>query len=624
MPRSVMNATPDSPGAPGRPRIATPISTAEFLRIQRQCDLLRTHREHLGLSRERFANAHGLTVRDYSRKEKGARISMASLYVLQNALQMGPEASEELFTLVTGGAPSLKALAVDPALERVTARWAAAHVHTQKNPTVLMDGGWNARHFNAAWVEIFDAIEPHPTDHPLDNPMRFLLFHPLAPHLFPSWEERWLVTAVTQVAIHYTLRPEDPSLQDIRRRIHDVPLLEELYVSRAQRELAERGVDVIFEGDVSQRHVVAGTDTADILLTVLIPWHAREYGYQMMTMSPRDHGVLIPDSHPSPEAVYLRPRHPSAPKASTAPHSDGASPPNGKTTAATAPQAQSGYSEWALTVGQLLHWYRTKHVRLSQERLAREKLPVTSRTYGPWERDELLPKAEYVPQIAAALKMPDPVRRYLHTRITNSDPPIISTPVGPDIAERSALWARVHVESQPAPTATMDGAWQILVCNDAYRSLFAHVPTDPTGAHPTQSWLRYVLFHPDARETLGEWSTQWLPGTMTDLVVTLTREQGALPTEQRAFLQEIEADPVLSDAYARSIHRDPQGSATDTTTLGDGDIRTIWTPNGPNPNDTRTEQPVCVTVGVPLHGKAHGHCMLTLTPWDQDAQPHAA
>ncbi|MEU5239743.1 hypothetical protein ACH4UR_25185 [Streptomyces lydicus] len=605
-----MNARPEH----GDAAHSGPTAPSHHLRMRRQRELLRTHRQLLGMTQEEFAYQHGFSVRAVVEWENGGRITMATMYSLRDALRMGPQAFDELFAVVTGGAPTLKALAVDPELDRITARWAATHVHPQPNPTVLMDGGWNARAFNASWVQIFDQVEPHPNDHPLDNPMRFLLFHPLAPELFPDWEERWLVTAVTQVAMHYALHPTHPSLQDMRRRIHSIPLLEDLYVHRARKELAERGVNVIFEGDVDRRPVVAGHDRSDILLTVLIPWHARDYGYQMMTMSPLDNSALLPDapeSHTPPHGtIHLSPQHPSGPR----------TPVPAAPTKATLPSNTVGqppnYAERALTVGQLLLWYRTL-LGLSQERLVRQThLPVSLRTYIDWETDRRLPQAKHIPIIARVMKMPTGVRDYLHNLVTGSDAPVLGTRLSPDAAQRSAMWARVHVDGQPAPTAMMDGAWQVVHCNQPYRQLFAHVSDDPTGHAPTQNWLHYVLFHPDARTTLGNWEDSWLTGTMTDLMVSLTRQRGALPDEHLAFIAAIEADPVLNDVYARSVDQHLQISTMGVTTLGDGDIRTMWLPATSAPT-RRAKRTVCVTAGIPLHSKAQGYCLLTLAPYDE-------
>ncbi|MFI2187889.1 hypothetical protein [Streptomyces sioyaensis] len=521
------------------------------------------------------------------------------MYALHDALRMGPAARDELFELVTGSAPALKALTVDPTVDYITARWADAHVHAQPNPTVLMDGGWNARHFNAAWERIFDAIEPHPTDHPLDNPMRFLLFHELASSMFPD-EERWLVTAMTQVAVHLALRPENPTLLDLRRRIHAVPRLEELYVGRVRQGLTERGVDMVLEGDVSQRPVLFGSETCEILLTVLIPWHARDYGYQMMTMSPRDGRLLT-----APPSVLPIPQ----PQADPRPRGEGE------------PVARTRcYAEGALTVGQLLHWYRTRHVGITQEHLARAHLPVTDRTYRTWETDKDLPRVAYVPHIATALQMPDSVRRYLYSLITKGDAPMSGTWGGPTLAARSDLWIREHVDdrNQPAPTALLDGTWNILACNNAYHRLFAHVPAHPRNS-PTQNWLRYVLFHPDARESLGQWQERWLIGAMSDLVTTLVRQQKELSLEHLEILQDIEADPTLSNAYTCRIRRQMREAMA--APLCDGDIRTMRIPSRSDPGGARTDITICITAGVPLHGKAYGYKLLTLAPQDEQATP---
>ncbi|MEU9125121.1 hypothetical protein AB0C96_35695 [Streptomyces sp. NPDC048506] len=568
---------------PGIPRPLPPITAGE---------MLRSHRIRLGYtSRESFAFQHGHSPRGYSDLETdNARMSMATMYALREQLRMGPVAKDQLFQLVTGAPPALKALEVDPALDRVTARWADAHVHTHQDPVVLMDGGWHTRHFNAAWAQIFDAIPPHPRDHPLDNPMRFLLFHPAAAQMFPDWE-KWLVTAVTQVAWHYDLHPENPHLRDIRRRIAEDDFLEDLYVNRARQELTDHGTDAILQGDVDERPVLIDGKTMSILLTVMSPGHAQECGYQLFKLT------LL---GPYPGNVTPAPSRAPCPAAVDGPHDD-------HPAIITAPeQAVMPGPDRALTPGQLLRAYRERLGLPRHTVLRGAHLPVrTDRTLRKYEGDEAKPRSEYLPGLARVLTMSVWVAQYLDILVTRREPLPLGVNLPAEVTGRCARWAREHVTHQAAPTALMDGAWDVITCSSSFHELFRHVPADSL-SHPTVNWLRYVAFHPDARVTLVDWYERWLIPALTDFGEVLTRYAHAVQPEQKALLDEFEADPLLWDAYTRRVGQVLQRAGAGVATRGDGAVRKLSVPSHGDAAGARTELSVRITTGVPLFGRPWG------------------
>ncbi|MFI1621852.1 hypothetical protein ACH4VT_33580 [Streptomyces lydicus] len=574
----------------GGPRPAPPLTAGV---------VLRSHRIRLGYtSREAFALDHGYSPRSYSDMETDhAKVSMATMYALREQLQMGPIARDQFFQLVTGAPPALKALELDAALDRITARWADAHVHTHQDPVVLMDGGWHARHFNAAWAAIFDAVPPHPRDHPLDNPMRFLLFHPLAAQMFPDWEI-WLVTAVTQFAWHYDLHPENPHLQDMRRRIAQNDFLEDLYVNRARQELIDHGTDVILQGDVDERPVLVDGTVMSILLTVMTPGHAQEYGYQLMKMT-----MLGP--HPRQDALVPPPCPVPADTA-----------PAGAASAIPPERGVMPSPDRALTAGQLLRAYRERAGLPRHVVLRRAKLPVrTDRWLRYCEEDTTRPKAEYLPGLARVLRMSVWVAQYLDILVTRRDPRPLGVKLPPELKGRCARWAHEHVTHQAAPTVLVDGAWDVLACSPAFRQLFRHVPADSPN-HPAVNWLRYVALHPDAQETLANWYEQWLIPAMTDFGDALTRYGNALHLEQKALLAEFEADPLLWDAYTRRVGQVLQGSGTSVAARGDGAVRQMLIPLHDGATGRRRKASVRITTGTPLFGKPWSLQMGTFTPLD--------
>ncbi|MFI0220239.1 MmyB family transcriptional regulator [Streptomyces lydicus] len=586
---------PNAIGSGAKQGAAAPVTTS---------DLLRSHRMRLGATQEEFAQAHGFSVRAYRDMENGGKISMANMYALRESLCMGPQARAQFFRLVTGDAPSLRGLTVDEGLARVTAKWAEVHLYSQESPTVLMDGGWNAIHFNAAWAGLFDSVEPHPRDHPLDNPLRFCFFHPDAPRIFLDWQESWLITAMCQFAHYYDLNPDSEQLIEIRNRIAQVPLLESVYVHRVSAELTERGAKRIIEGDVSDRPLLVGQRPLSALLTVSIPWHAREYGYQLLTLSYPNAKATWP-----PTAVLPPPRR-TRPDAGSG--GDATQAPTGTTANSPEPGPRVPHDQ-AVTVGHLLREYR-KRAGLSQEMLPRTAgLPMTSRTYRKLETDKGRPRKEQVGPLAKALAMPTSVERFLYTMITKGDPPTLGVRGGPILEGLTERWARDHVDDQKqkAPTVLMDGAWHVIACNDAYRALFRHVPADPIN-HPTTNGFRYVVFHPDARETLAEWYEQWAVPYLVEFGATLMRHRDAPHPAHLGLLWEIQADPYLWKIYRGRVHRELQGGGNAIGFEGDGDVRGMHLPIEGS-GSTRAFTEVLVTAGVPLHGKAYGYQFCTLT-----------
>ncbi|MFF4283185.1 hypothetical protein ACFY0Z_30935 [Streptomyces kronopolitis] len=579
-------------------------------------NLMRDHRRAQGETQESFALKHGYSDRKYRAMESGGKISTADMYALANQLNMSPSAYAQFFFLVTGDAPT-RGLTVDESrtvgegMKCVTAEWAKVHVHRQVDPAVLVDGCWNVVHFNTAWASIFEAVRPHPYDHPLVNPLKFCLFHPQAPHFLLHWQERWLITALSQFAYQYFVNQDNAELREIRDRIRGNDLLEGIYSHRIGNELADRGIDRLSDGDVEERPLLLpGRGEQTVLVTTGHPWFGRHYGYEVVTFS-HPNGVQ-PLLTPLPAPATGDRTRPEPPTHSTA-------PPEEQNAAAADPAPPNRHSpEFALTVGQLLTKYRKK-IGLSQEVFTRSaELPISDGTYVKYERDKQLPPKEYHDELSQALRMPPSVKQLLYSLTAQAEPPTLSVRAASETERRTRRWVSVHLEDrrQKSPSVLMDGAWQVKFCNTAYRELFAHVPPDPRN-HPMVNPFRYVVFHQDAKVSLADWYDIWLTPWLVELGSALLWQEhrGAHHPEHRALYDEIEKDPFLRETFNDRVMRDLRGGGATIGFESDGDIRGMLLPvQQPDGTFTRQYTPMLVTAGVPSHLKQTGELFTTMTP----------
>ncbi|MFJ7153223.1 hypothetical protein ACIQVT_34335 [Streptomyces sp. NPDC100445] len=106
------------------------------------------------------------------------------------------------------------------------------------------------------------------------------------------------------------------------------------------------------------------------------------------------------------------------------------------------------------------------------------------------------------------------------------------------------------LEQLSCPSLVVDRHWNVVMTNNAFETLFRGVRPHPT-AMPGDNFLRFVLFHPDAGEVLGEHEPGWcLP--------MLAQFRAALETyghdhELQAVRREIAQDPIMEAAYRQGL-----------------------------------------------------------------------
>src|SRR5882757_238889 len=106
------------------------------------------------------------------------------------------------------------------------------------------------------------------------------------------------------------------------------------------------------------------------------------------------------------------------------------------------------------------------------------------------------------------------------------------------------------LEVLPLPSVVFDLRWDVVLCNDAFETLFAGIGPHPT-AMPSHNFLRFVLFHPDASIVLGEHESSWCLPMLANFADAVKRhdQDRALQSIRRDIAQ----DPIMDAAYRHGL-----------------------------------------------------------------------
>ncbi|WP_267242462.1 transcriptional regulator [Streptomyces sp. PR69] len=131
------------------------------------------------------------------------------------------------------------------------------------------------------------------------------------------------------------------------------------------------------------------------------------------------------------------------------------------------------------------------------------------------------------------------------------------------------------MDAVPLPSLLFDRRWDVAHANPAFDALFRHVAPHPT-AMPTQNFLRFVLFHPDAATVLADHETSWCLPLMAQLESAL--ESDGEDRVLRAIRDDIADDPIMDAAYRCGLPH--WMSAVGAAALHhDGAVRPLWHPD---------------------------------------------
>lgn len=106
------------------------------------------------------------------------------------------------------------------------------------------------------------------------------------------------------------------------------------------------------------------------------------------------------------------------------------------------------------------------------------------------------------------------------------------------------------LDAAPFPSLVVDHRWDVLLTNTAFRTLFQDVEPHPT-ALPSENFLRFVLFHPDAAMVLGDHESSWCLPMLAHFAETVERyghDHGL-----QAIRRDIAQDPIMEAAYRHGL-----------------------------------------------------------------------
>ncbi|MEU4654711.1 hypothetical protein AB0G32_12280 [Streptomyces sp. NPDC023723] len=106
------------------------------------------------------------------------------------------------------------------------------------------------------------------------------------------------------------------------------------------------------------------------------------------------------------------------------------------------------------------------------------------------------------------------------------------------------------LDAVPHPSFVVDHRWDVVLANGAFRTLFRETGPHPT-AMPGDNFLRYVLFHPDAPEVLGEHESRWCLPMLAHFASVI--EHHGHDHVLQAIRREIAQDPIMEAAYRQGL-----------------------------------------------------------------------
>ncbi|MFD6335280.1 helix-turn-helix domain-containing protein [Streptomyces niveus] len=220
-----------------------------------------------------------------------------------------------------------------------------------------------------------------------------------------------------------------------------------------------------------------------------------------------------------------------------------------------------------MQANRLQHFLRGRrgHLDLSQNQVA-GRLAITERSYGNWERGRVKEWTDdKLYALAEALEMSEyqTARLFLYAvgrapqsdlcatfRRTESEDPAVAAFLGDYTVMMDAL---------SLPSFVINQRWDVKMANLAFRDLVREVRSHPT-AMPSENFLRFGLFHPDAHTVLVD-HPKWQLAMLAQLSSSL--EWHDEDTGLQAIRRDVYLHPALRDAYLNDMPDWVLGSGAD-------------------------------------------------------------
>jgi PAS domain-containing protein len=161
------------------------------------------------------------------------------------------------------------------------------------------------------------------------------------------------------------------------------------------------------------------------------------------------------------------------------------------------------------------------------------------------------------------------------------------------------------LEYLSCPSLVVDRQWNVVMANRAFEALFCGVRPHPT-AMPGENFLRFVLFHPDAGEVLGDHEPGWCLPMLAQLRSAL--ESCAHDQELQAIRRDVAQDPLMEAAYRQGLPHWIRAVGEAATRL-DGAVRLL---HHPDPRRGRIECRIIEDSPPPLRELGYRHLTMVL------------
>jgi transcriptional regulator with XRE-family HTH domain len=181
-------------------------------------------------------------------------------------------------------------------------------------------------------------------------------------------------------------------------------------------------------------------------------------------------------------------------------------------------ESSSSYTDDPFNPGGLHGFLVEQRGRLGLRQIdVANELPVTLRHYRNLESGHASLHPDVLERLVDILEMNPADRRQLYRLTVQHDPPVSHGHQLAELDEITRVWVHAYVYPMKNPTIFADGCGRILAYNPAYAAIWEGI--EPGESHPTKSFTRFVLFHPQAREVLVDWQSAWLPPTLGKLIL---------------------------------------------------------------------------------------------------------
>ncbi|MFF8731405.1 hypothetical protein ACF073_33705 [Streptomyces sp. NPDC015171] len=170
------------------------------------------------------------------------------------------------------------------------------------------------------------------------------------------------------------------------------------------------------------------------------------------------------------------------------------------------------------------------------------------------------------------------------------------------------------LEHMTCPSLVVDRHWNVVMANKAFETLFCGVRPHPT-AMPGENFLRFVLFHPDAGEVLGEHEPGWCLPMLAQLRTAL--ETYGHDLELQAVRRDIAQDPIMEAAFRQGLPHWIRAVGEAAARL-DGAVRLL---NHPDPRRGRTECRIVEESPQPLRDLGYRRLSMVLRDPRRTAVP---